>query len=81
VAACVDLLHYRAAVVPSTRDFAKAVERVRARGQTSNDASVADELGWTLSTAALIALGQQAEAEGLVKTTYSDHDERRYERT
>jgi len=64
----------------SPREFADAVERLHTRGEAADETSLAKELRWTLSTAALIALGQEAEAEGLVRVRYQGRYERRYER-
>jgi hypothetical protein len=67
-------------VTATTRDFAGAVERLRARGRIADETTISHELEWTLTLAALIALGQQAAAEGLVRITYQGRYDRRYER-
>jgi hypothetical protein len=67
-------------VTATTEDFAGAVERLRARGRIADEPAISRELRWTLALAALIALGQQAAAEGLVRITYQGRYERRYER-
>ena len=64
----------------TTGDFAGAVERLRARGRIADETTISHELRWTLALPALIALGQQAAAEGLVRITYQGRYERRYER-
>jgi len=44
------------------------------------EGAIADELRWRLTPAALIALGQQAEREGLVRIVYEGRYGRQYER-
>jgi hypothetical protein len=67
-------------VTATTRDFAGAVERLQACGRIADEAAVSHEMKWGLVLPALIALGQQAAAEGLVRITYRGRYERRYER-
>lgn len=63
----------------TTQDFAAAVATLENRlRRPADETELADELRWTASQAALIALGQEAEAIGLVKIIYEDNRRRRY---
>lgn len=65
----------------TTLDFALAVAELEGRlRRLPDDPEIADELRWTDSRAALVALGQEAEAMGLVKVIYEDGRRRRYTR-
>jgi DNA-directed RNA polymerase specialized sigma subunit len=63
----------------TTQDFAAAVAKLEDQlGRMPNETELSDELRWTDSQAALIALGQQSEAVGLVKVVYTRKYERHY---
>jgi hypothetical protein len=63
----------------TTQDFAAAVVTLESRlGRLPDDSEIGDELRWTDSQAALVALGQEAEAMGLVRVIYEDNRRRRY---
>jgi hypothetical protein len=63
----------------TTQDFAAAVAQLESRlRRLPDEAEISDDLRWTDSGAALIALGQEAEAAGLVKIIYEDNRRRRY---
>ena len=63
----------------TTQELAAAVANLEARlGRMPIETELSDELRWTDSQAALIALGQESEAVGLVKVVYKGKYERRY---
>jgi hypothetical protein len=63
----------------TTQDFAAAVAKLEDQlGRMPNETELSDELRWTDSQAALIALGQQSAAGGLVKVVYPRKYERHY---
>jgi DNA-directed RNA polymerase specialized sigma subunit len=65
----------------TTQDFAAAVAKLENQlGRMPNETELSNELRWTDSQAALIALGQEAEAIGLVKVVYQHRHERLYTR-
>ena len=65
----------------TTQDFAAAVAKLEHQlGRMPTEPELSDELRWTDSQAALIALGQESEAVGLVKVVYRGKYERRYTR-
>ena len=64
----------------TTQDFAAAVAKLENLGRMPHETELFDELRWTDSQAALIALGQEAEAIGFVKVVYQHRHERLYTR-
>jgi hypothetical protein len=55
----------------TTQEFAAAVANLAARlGRMPTETELSSELRWTDSHAALIALGQESQAVGLVKVVY-----------
>ena len=65
----------------NANDFAATVAELEDRlGRMPNEREISDALQWTNSNAALIALGQEAEAAGLVRIVYDDNRERHYSR-
>ena len=66
----------------TTQELAAAVANLEARlGRMPIETELSDELRWTDSQTALIALGQESEAVGLVNVVYQHKYERRYTRT
>jgi hypothetical protein len=63
----------------TTQEFAAAVANLAARlGRMPTETELSSELRWTDSHAALIALGQESQAVGLVKVRLPARCERRY---
>jgi hypothetical protein len=63
----------------TTQELAAAVANLEARlGRMPIETELSDELRWTDSQTALIALGQESEAVGLVKVVYKHKYKRRY---